>query len=176
MGASTRRGTKYILQFKLEELVEAQKSGVPIESDIPSTVGDVRSISIRLGTGQLPQQDLPVKSELKFPTSDQENRKPETSAQTGPNAKQRNSSSQPLLQSGQGKPLTAQTGNNEPAEASKTAQESKSAAAPAIIGELTKPWTLVWVSIILFASLAANIYMLWIYAELRKRYRTLLVK
>ena len=47
--------------------------------------------------------------------------------------------------------------------------------APAI-GELAKPWPLIGTLLLLFTSLSGNFYLVWIFAELRKRYRALLVK
>jgi hypothetical protein len=106
-------GMKYILQFKLAELEEAQKSGDDIESNIPLEAGNVRAISIRLGTGELPK---------------------------------------------------------------KASTESKPLVAPSSAVEPAKPWWLIGISLGLFASLAANVYLLWIFAGLRKRYRNLLAK
>ena len=44
-------GMKYIVQFKPETLIEAQKAGFDLESNIPSNVGDVRALAFRSGTG-----------------------------------------------------------------------------------------------------------------------------
>jgi hypothetical protein len=170
-------GVKYIVQFKLDELEEARNSGKDIESDIPSTVVDVRSISIRLGTSQLPRENPPAKTDLQFPAPNQEIRKPDSAAPANLDAKPGNSAlPPPLLQSPQGKPLAAQASFNEPAEKSKTAPDSKSAAASLAIGELAKPWPLIGMLLLLFTSLSGNFYLVWIFAELRKRYRALLVK
>jgi len=158
-------GMKYIVQFEPETLIEAQKAGFDLESNIPSNVGDVRTIAVRLGTGPLPHKFPPLEPNLQFPSPNQERRKPNGTAKEDQNAKP-----QPLLQSPQGKPLAT------PAEASKTSKESK-AASPTAPLESAKPWLPLYaVSIALIASLAGNFYLLWIYAELRKRYRALLVK
>ncbi len=159
-------GMKYIIQFHLDELEEAQKVGKDLESDIPSQVGDVRSISIRLGTGPIPRENAPSKADSNFPASKQESRKPETAAMPPP-----------LLQSPQGKPLATQTSFNEPAMKVKTTPETNSATASlSLAGELSRPWPLIGILLLLFTSLGGNCYLIWIFAELRKRHRTLLVK
>jgi hypothetical protein len=142
-------GMKYIVQFEPEALAEAERQGLPIESYIPAKVSDVRAISIRLGAGPLPREDAPAQTDRHSGTDD------------GP----------PLLQSAQGKPLASPTSFNGSKE---TAKGGKEAAAPTTADALAKPWPLIGVSIAFFASLGGNFYLGWIYAELRKRYRTLL--
>ncbi|MCC6126604.1 MAG: hypothetical protein IT426_16710 [Pirellulales bacterium] len=160
-------GMKYIVQFDPAALEEARQADIELESNVPSDVGDVRSISIRLGTGQLPRKSSPPKSELEFPASERERTKSAGTAQADLAAKPQ------LMLSPQGKPLATQAGFNEPKEESKTVKESK-AAAPPSAPELAKPWPLIGALILLFASLGGNVYLLWIFAELRKRHRALL--
>jgi hypothetical protein len=162
-------GMKYIVQFDPAALEEANRAGVELESNIPSQVGDVRSIAIRLGSGQLPRTNPPAKAELAFPGAQRENPK-------NIGAGQADRAKPQLMQSTQGKPLATQTGYDEPKETKeepKNAPESKTAAAPSG-GELSKPWPLIGALLLLFASLGGNGYLLWIYAELRKRHRAVL--
>jgi len=177
----TEGGMKYIFQFELKELEEAQKAGAELGSEIPSKVGDVRAISIRLGSGPLPQTDAPLNKELKFPPADSANRDrsaPDRAAQVGRDAKTQNIPwPPPLLNNPSAKPLASQAGYSEPADTPKASKESKTAATPPAAGEPGKPWLpLTGVSLALCASLGGNAYLLWIFAELRKRYRAALVK
>ena len=174
-------GMKYIFQFDLKELEDAQKAGAELGSEIPSKVGDVRAISIRLGSGPLPQIDAPLNKDLKFPPADSANREkltPDRAAQVGRDAKPQNSAGPPpLLNNPSAKLLASQAGYNEPAEPSKASKESKTAAIAPPAGEPAKPWwPLTGVSLALRASLGGNAYLLWIFAELRKRYRAVLAK
>jgi hypothetical protein len=52
----------YIVQFDPAALEEAQKVGLPLQSDIPAEIKDIRTISIRLGTEPLPKKSPPMKS------------------------------------------------------------------------------------------------------------------
>lgn len=163
-------GTKYIVQFDPAALEEANRAGVELESNIPSQVGDVRSIAIRLGSGQLPRANPPAKAELAVPGAERENPKTEGTGQADRAKPQ-------LMQSTQGKLLATQTGYDEPKETKeepKNDPESKTDAAPSGGGELSKPWPLIGALLLLFASLGGNGYLLWIYAELRKRHRAVL--
>jgi hypothetical protein len=171
-------GMKYIVQFEPDALVEAQKAGVPLDSDIPSHLSNVRSISIRLGTGPVPQENPVAKTEVKSSAPIAESQKPESSPPDFPAKPQNSTTAPPLLQNPQGNLLTVQKADfTEPAEASKTGKEPIASATSSSAGEPTKPWFLfTFVSILLFASLGGNVYLLWIFAELRKRYRALLVK
>jgi hypothetical protein len=109
--------------------------------------------------------DPPPKSDLKFPSP----------GQGESSAKSQNAIAPPLLQSPQGKPLATQASFNEQSEASKNSKEANTKTANSSAGELAKPMPLICVSIFLFLSLAGNFYLFWIYAELRKRFRAMLV-
>jgi hypothetical protein len=56
-------GSMYIVQFDPAVLEEAQIVGLPLQSDIPAEIKDIRTISIRLGTEPLPKKSPPMKSE-----------------------------------------------------------------------------------------------------------------
>jgi hypothetical protein len=144
-------GMRYIVQFEPNVLAEAQKTGYSLESNIPSHVHDVRAISIRIGTGEVPKKIPPINPELQFPNSNQEKdtqksiKTPAQPASVASDLKE----SQEKLSSGTG---------------GSTEQQS-----------VAKPWTLLGVLILLSCcSIGGNVYLLWIYAELRKRFRTML--
>jgi hypothetical protein len=147
-------GMKYIIQLSSAD-VEALQAGETLGSDIRSDVRDVRSYSIRLGTGKLPRDYPPSNAAAAAGTV-----KPQTSAFPPP-----------LLQDQRGKPLpapqTQQAGYAEPKQTPKAAENSPPAAS-----DSSKPWLpLTLVSIFLFASLGANFYLLWLFIEIRRRYR-----
>lgn len=161
-------GVIYTFQFTPDELAAAQDAGELLKSEIPSNL-DVRSIAIRFGTGPLPRIDPLPKSEKKS--------KPGVSTPESPNDKSQNTTiPPPLLQSAQGKPLATQTSFNEQNDSPKTAKEPATKAVNSPASELTKPWPLICALLVLFISLAGNIYLLWIFADLRKRYRAQLAR
>jgi hypothetical protein len=79
----------------------------------------------------------------------------------------------PVLQNTAGKPLLAQPAGFSESSDPKIIQEvSKDSVSATTVSEPAKPWIpLILVSILLFASIGGNVYLLWIFAELRKRYR-----
>jgi hypothetical protein len=161
-------GVVYVFQFAPEELATAQEAGVPLESEIRTNL-DVRSIKIQTGTGPLPRIDPPLKSEKKS--------KPDVPMPTNSDAKSPNSDlPAPLLQSAEGKPLATPASFNEQTDSSKTAKEPTTNAVSSPASELVKPWPLICALLLLFISLAGNIYLLWIFADLRKRYRAQLAR
>jgi hypothetical protein len=131
-------GMRYIVQFTPEELREAEQAGENLDSDIPSKVGEVRSISIRLGNAVLPKELGP------------------------PSKSSSDESSMPMMKEPQQPDVEKEKGQEK--------EKEKDAG-----GESTKPWMpLILVAILLIVSVAGNVYLLWIYAELRKRCRTAL--
>jgi hypothetical protein len=124
-------GMKYIIQLEPEAL-EAHKTGEDLESDIDSRIHDIRSVSIRLGTGEVRRV---------YPPPGKDEQKPEISA----------------------KPQSLP-------------KDPKATSTPPATGEPAKPIWLIVVSLLLSVSLGGNVYLLWIHAELRKRYRATLAK
>jgi len=158
-------GMEYIIQLDPQTL-EALKAGEPVQSDIPPSAGDVRSYKIIMGTTKLPRISPPATS-IRPP--------PEKTAEraNGPTLKlaettmpgQTSTFPRTLLPDTAKKPLTAQSAAY--VEQTETQSEAKKEAS-------AKPWMpLVLVSLGLFASLGGNAYLIWIFADLRRRYRML---
>jgi hypothetical protein len=138
-------GMRYIVQFTPEMLAESQKSGYSLESNIPSHIRDVRAISIRVGTGEVPQKNPPLNPELQLPDANQQKdtqKTIETPTQPASDSKEKT-----------------------PSETEGTSDQKST----------SKPWTLLGILILVSScSIGGNLYLLWIYAELRKRFRTML--
>jgi hypothetical protein len=150
-------GTEYIIQLDPQTL-EALKAGQPIQSDIHPGAGDVRSYRIIMGTKQ-PQRINPAPSgEL--------SEKAAAQARAFPRK---------LIPDPDVKPLAAA-----PAAFEEPAGASRSGAArtgPTDVNsdQPARPWMpLIVVSLALFASLGGNVFLTWIFADLRRRYRMLL--
>lgn len=155
-------GMKCVIQIDAETL-EALKAGETLQSDLPANVRDIRSFSLEPGTGA-PRRDNP-------PPAREESATP---SRYPPDAKSSPSTPPPLLQDAQGKPLASQAGYNEPVKAEKTTKEPETTSSGAVASDAPKPWLpLTLVSLLLFASIGANAYLLWIFAEIRRRYRAL---
>jgi hypothetical protein len=143
-------GMEYIIQLDPQSL-EALKAGQAIQSDVPPRAGEVRTYKIVLGAEKLPQIDPPARATA-FPGS------------FSPESKE--------------KPLTADSAAFvEPAGGA-----AKSETTPPINSqdkneESSKPWMpLILVSLVLFASLGGNVYLTWLFADLRRRYQTAILK
>lgn len=152
-------GMKYIVQFEPQSLEEAQQQGLPIESNIPADVTDVRMVSIQLGTGPLPH-DKPSANAVRSP------------GDTAP----KNPDAPPLLKTPQGKPLASEVSFNEPKETPKADKGPAASSTSPIAATLSKPWPLVGIALALAASLGGNFYLGMILAESRKRCRALLAR
>jgi hypothetical protein len=171
-------GMEYIIQLDPQTL-EALKAGEPILSDIHPNAGDVRSYKIVLGTDTLPRISPPAKTiepssaKTTEHTQGRSSNLPENSTTGQPTPFPRTLSADPT-----GKPLTARStafvepaGNSTKSDATPQNQSEEKKEEPA------KPWMpLILVSLGLFASLGGNVYLTWIFADLRRRYKTLLSK
>jgi hypothetical protein len=137
-------GTEYIIQLDPQSL-EALKSGEPIQSDVLPGAGDVRSYKIILGTEKPPRINPHQKSPL-----------PRT-----------------LMPDSAVKPLTAGSAAYiEPADGSAKSEAGPQNQSQAKNEEPAKPWMpLILVSLGLFVSLGGNVYLTWIFADLRRRCR-----
>jgi hypothetical protein len=142
-------GMVYIIQLDPQTL-EALKSGEPILSDVPPRAGDVRTYKIIMGSDKPPRIDPPVASaEKPLPHTfwPDQREKPLTA----------NSASFVEPAQKDGKPSAASDKGN----AEKT--------------ESSKPWVpLILAAVFLFASLGGNVYLAWIFADLRRRYQLLI--
>jgi hypothetical protein len=144
-------GMEYIIQLDSQTL-ELLKAGETIQSDIPPSAGEVRSYRIVSGTKILPRINPPA-------SQDQAAKSPRT-----------------LLPDPAEKPLKAQSAAFiEPAQNPAKSQATSPNQSETAKDDLQKPWMpLILVSLGLFASLGGNVYLTWLFADLRRRYRKLL--
>jgi hypothetical protein len=159
-------GMLYIIQLDSQTL-EALRAGQPIESDIPTGAGEVRSYRIVVGKAKLPR-DIPP-----FRPTMQEKAAPDTTAAKGPALLV-----PPSLGPAQGvKPSTGQPAVFvEPQAKPPAANPQPPAATKPASNEPAKPWLpLILTVIVLFASVAANAYLGWITVELRRRCRAMIL-
>ena len=171
-------GMEYIIQLDPQTL-EALKAGKPIQSDIPPSAGDVRSYKILLGSDKLPRISPPATS-IEMPSAKTSERIQGLSSNLPKTATQGQTSTIPhqLLPDLAGKPLTARSAAFvEPAGGSTKSETTSQKQSETKIEEPAKPWMpLILVSLGLFASLGGNVYLTWIFADLRRRYRASLSK
>jgi hypothetical protein len=168
-------GMKYIVQIDPDALRRAAQEGLPLESDIPNEAGEIRAISIRMGSGPLPRTN-PPKADERYAPAGRQSMKPNNTGPSNSNAEPNANLPSPILQTAQGEPLPIPAEKKkEPSQESKAAIESKTAPPASTAGEPAKPYLpLIFVSLALFTSLGGNFYLVWIFAELRKRHRALL--
>jgi hypothetical protein len=168
-------GMEYIIQLDPQTL-EALKAGASIQSDIPPSAGEVRSYKIVLGTEKLPRISPPATSIESQPakTADR-TQSPSSNLTETLSPGQKSAFPRTLLPDPTGKPLTARsTAFDEPAGSSTKSETTVQNQSEAKKEEPAKPWMpLILVSLGLFASLGGNVYLTWIFADLRRRYRTL---
>jgi hypothetical protein len=156
-------GMEYIIQLDSATL-ESLKAGQPIQSDIRPEIGDIRSYRIILGTDQLPRINPPAPSE----NNSQNAITPSSPPSENSSPAQKEPSPRKLSPEPSVKPLTAQ---------SAAFVESTEKASKAINDEPAKPWMpLILVSLCLFASLGGNLFLVWIFADLRRRFQASLSK
>jgi hypothetical protein len=171
-------GMEYIIQLDPQTL-EALKAGESIQSDIPPSAGDVRSYKIVLGSNKLPRTSPPAAS-IESPSAKSSERTQGQTSNLPETANQGQTSAFPhqLLPDPAGKPMTARsaayvesTGGSTKSETAQPKPSETKNEEPA------KPWMpLTLVSLGLFASLGGNVYLTWIFADLRRRYRESLLK
>lgn len=160
-------GTEYIIQIDSPTL-EALKAGQPIGSDIHPDAREIKSYKIVIGTGKLPRENPVVKPAEKL-LSNTDKQPPNNPAPTQNSSPDQTSKQPQRLEFDQStKPLSAQPANfiemNEKASADKKEEPAK-------------PWlVLTGVSLAFFASLGGNIYLVWLFADLRRRYKTAISK
>jgi hypothetical protein len=158
-------GMEYIIQLDTQSL-EALKSGEPIQSDVHPEAGDIRSYKIILGAEKPPRINSPLKS-AQTPAGKNPDRRAASAPKQREDAPQGRDSASPrsLLPDPAIKPLSVES-----AAYNKSADQSEASAAKN--AESARPWmTLILVLLCLFASLAGNVYLFWIFADLRRRCR-----
>ncbi len=175
-------GMEYIIQLDPQSL-EALKAGLPIQSDVPPSAGDVRSYKIILGTKK-PQRISPPETSIESPPVNAGQSARQAHAEGGSSEKLSDKAAagqtppfpRKLLPDPTGKPLTARSAAfDEPAEGASKSEAARTNQSEAKNDEPAKPWMpLTLVLLGLFASLGGNVYLTWIFADLRRRYRVLL--
>jgi hypothetical protein len=171
-------GMEYIIQLDSQTL-EALKAGEPIESDIQPSAGYVRSFKIILGTTKPPRISPPATS-IEPPSAKTSEHAQSPSANLPETATPGQTSPSPrtLLPDPTGKRLTASSAAFvEQGESSTKSEATLQNQSETKKEEPAKPWMpLILVSLGLFASLGGNVYLTWIFADLRRRYRASLSK
>ena len=171
-------GLEYTIQIQ-PHMLETLKDGVPITSDIPPGLKDVRSYRIMVGSGKLPRESLPEAPP--DGSSDPLLRTPGGAAEE-PSASAALSESPPgrvpdkLFPNPAVKPLKErQAAYVEPTVDEKEAEAPQSGGKRATAGESSKPWLPLTLALVgLFGSLGCNVYLGWIHLGTRRRYRELL--
>jgi len=166
-------GVEYIIQLDPQSL-EALKSGEPIQSDVLPGAGDVRSYKIILGTEKPPRISPPATSPQSRSAKNAEREAaPSTKFPDGTTPDRKSPFPRTLMPDPAVKPLTAHSAAyNESADGSAKSEASPQNQPQAKKEEPAKPWMpLILVSLGLFASLGGNVYLTWIFADLRRRCR-----
>jgi hypothetical protein len=170
-------GVEYIIQLDPQTL-EVLRAGEPIQSDIPPSAGEVRSYRIVVGTQKLPRDEAPAEPPVtqkppvtQTPLTPQKNPEPRTAdPKESPLG-----TTQATSSNSAGKHFPEQTAFFEqPKDAPAVDKPSAKAAIEDETGKPVKPWLpLTFTLLGLVASLSANVYLGWIVAELRQRWRTM---
>jgi hypothetical protein len=158
-------GMEYIIQLDPQTL-EILRSGEPIQSDIPPSAGEVRSYRIVVGTQKLPHDAPPIELPvMQKPAEPKSADAPE--AQLGTPHGLPLDSSGKLLPAERAvfvQPKDAAPADQPPAKTTTDTETDKPA----------KPWLpLTFTLLGLVASLSANVYLGWIVADLRQRWRAM---
>ncbi|MGW8255980.1 MAG: hypothetical protein ACWGMZ_00690 [Thermoguttaceae bacterium] len=172
-------GMEYIIQLDADTL-EALKSGEIIQSDVPPAAGKVSTYKIILGSKQLPR--INASGPLDEVT---------VSKSVGP-AEEKSSASASSVNSA-GNPMFPKTFSPAPDRKPLIADsaafiESSNTSSKLVAGEhedrreiqseeVAKPWlvlTLIFLGLV--ASLSGNVYLAWLFADLRGRYKRMLLQ
>ncbi len=165
-------GMEYIIQLDPQTL-EALKAGETIHSDVPPSAGEVRAYKIVSGTKKLPRINLAEANSPPPAKLADRAQLPSNPTQTATADQSSKFSSTPLPEAAQ-KPLIAS-----PAAYLEQAESSSGSAVASPKHamekeEPAKPWMpLIVTALGLFASFGGNVYLVWIFADLRRRYRML---
>ena len=170
-------GMEYIIQLDPQTL-DALKAGETIQSDIPPGAGHVRTYKIIMGTKKLPRINQPTTSGGQPSTKPLEGARTSTLNLTeNATTAQTSAFPGPLLPEPGRKPLTADSASYEASESPGKSKTSLLKEPGEKKEEPGKPWLpLILASLALFASFGGNVYLVWIFADLRRRYRLLLSK
>jgi hypothetical protein len=166
-------GMEYIIQLDPQSL-EALKSGESIRSDVLPEAGDVRSYKIVVGAGKPPRNGPPQSSAQATNTKTAGRDAVHSPTLPDGSTPNRTSLSPHTLTPDQtAKPLAADSASYIESVDGSAASETGSPNPPrAKKEEQEKPWLpLILVSLGLFASLGGNLYLAWIFADLRRRCR-----
>jgi hypothetical protein len=171
-------GMEYIIQLDPQTL-DALKAGETIQSDIPPSAGEVRTYKIIAGTKKLPRISPPPAAGGPSSAKHVERARPPSANSTDKSIPDQTAAFPgPLLPEPSGKPLTADSASY--LEQSENPQKSGASAPKEPEGknaEQAKPWMpLILVSLGLFASFGGNVYLAWLFSDLRRRYLALLSK
>ncbi len=175
--ASSEGGTEYIIQLDAQSL-EALKNGSPLQSDVPRKAGEVRSFRLVVNNAPLPQEDLSVKkakddTQKESASSETTDEKKAGSLLTPPTLDQTKPSNAKPLPADPAVYQQTDSSAKTPTEATQEKSKPSSELANEKPGaETAKPWLpLTLVTFGFFLSLGGNVYLGWLFAELRKRYR-----
>jgi len=178
-------GIEYIIQLE-PEVLEALKSGEPIESAVLPEVENIRAYRITVGRGKLPRQLLASRQtaldRLPRPPLRPAIEPNKANVVLPPRSLQPPAGGSPYvprtLPAGEsGKPLAErQAAFIKPADPKPAAESPQTPAVAVEQEDPQRPWLPLILTLLgLFASLAGNVFLLWVAADFRNRYRALLV-
>ena len=155
-------GMEYIIQIEPQTL-DALRSGEAIQSDIPTSVGDIRAYRIVVGSNKLPRETPPSPTIATQPSPPVISPSPQTMPPT-------------LMPDSAMKPLIGQSATYvETAPSPATAAPTSGTVTEPQLDKPSKPWVpLIFTLFGLFASLGGNVFLGWIVFDLRKRCQMLL--
>jgi hypothetical protein len=150
-------GMEYIIQLDPQSL-ETLRSGEVIQSDVPPSAGDVRSYRIIVGTKQLPHETPPAPEPKAAEPKNPEQHAPTPAA---PQTLAANPGGKPLGGSAASFEVLSDAAGNPSLKVPMEAPPEKP----------SKPWLpLTFTLFGLFASLGANVYLVWIAWDSRRQY------
>ena len=155
-------GMEYIIQLD-PQAIEVLRAGEPIYSNVPPDAGEVRSYRIVVGKAKLPRDTPPPAPAPAPKPAEPKGFEPKASQPAAP---------YPLPTDPGGKPLAERPIHFMEHESTAATEKSPPKAAVDVEPETPgKPWLpLTFALFGLFASLGANVYLVWIAWDFRRRY------
>jgi hypothetical protein len=171
-------GLEYIIQIE-PQLIESLKNGEDFVSDIPLTLRGVHHYRITFGNKKLPKLDGSAEKPPALDSAAPKSAASEASKEAGGRETPSTFATEPDAKSMErtvnhvAKPENAETGSKTP-EKEGLDPSSDLARKRANADELAdRPWLPLALALMLFGSLGANIYLVWVTASTKSRYRKL---
>jgi hypothetical protein len=171
-------GMVYLIQLEPQTLAALQ-AGQPIDSDIPKASGEVRSFRITMGDKKLPRDTPPATSNAQTTANTPPNTLPQLPTNPAMKSLVQPSSATEgeatSLTSGTTSPGKENVGKTPEAPASDPSESGKESGASS--EKLSRPWLPLTCTLFgLFASFGGNLFLGWIFWDLRKRHQSILAR